>query len=135
MLLSEAEIRARLEVIGEQDETLLDIGEAALLLAKLELPTNSLTEYRDELDLIASDLRAASRGAETLTDRKTALSDTLYKQHRFRGDVETYDDPQNANLMRVIDRRKGLTKQFFELLHGAAKSIPVAGAERFLCRF
>ena len=27
---------------------------------------------------------------------------------RYRGDEETYDDLDNANLMRVIDRRKGL---------------------------
>jgi regulator of sirC expression with transglutaminase-like and TPR domain len=29
-------------------------------------------------------------------------------QYGYRGDSETYDDLQNANLMRVIDRRKGL---------------------------
>lgn len=108
MHLTEADILARLEVIGTQDENLLHIGDAALLLANLDLPANSLAQYRDELNLIASDMRAASRGAETLSDRLTALSDTLYKQHRYHGDVETYDDPRNANLMHVIDRRKGL---------------------------
>ncbi len=108
MHLPKADILARLEAIGGQDENLLDIGDAALLLANLDLPANSLAEYRDELNLIGSDLSAASRGAVSLPDRITALSDTLYNQHRFHGDVETYDDPQNANLMRVIDRRKGL---------------------------
>ena len=29
-------------------------------------------------------------------------------RHGFRGDTETYDDPRNANLMHVIDRRRGL---------------------------
>ncbi|SVC26337.1 uncharacterized protein METZ01_LOCUS279191 [marine metagenome] len=79
-----------------------------MLLANLDLPKNSFEQYQDELNLITSDLSAASREAETLSDRITVLSETLYKQHRFQGDVETYDDPQNANLMRVIDRRKGL---------------------------
>ncbi len=108
MPCTEAEILARLEAIGTQGENLLDIGDAALLLANLDLPANSLAHYRDELDLIASHMSAASRGAETLSDRITALTDTLYQQHGFQGDVETYDDLQNANLMRVIDRRKGL---------------------------
>jgi len=108
MHLTKSDILKRLAVIGEQGENLLNIGEAALLLANLDLPTNSFAQYQDELNFIASDLNDASREAESLPDRITALSETLYKQHRFQGDVETYDDPQNANLMRVIDRRKGL---------------------------
>ena len=108
MHLTKSDILKRLAVIGEQGENLLNIGEAALLLANLDLPKNSFEQYQDELNLITSDLSAASREAETLSDRITVLSETLYKQHRFQGDVETYDDPQNANLMRVIDRRKGL---------------------------
>lgn len=108
MHLTKSDILKRLAVIGAQGENVLNIGEAALLLANLDLPTNSFAQYQDELNFIASDLSAASREAETLPDRITALSETLYKQHRFQGDVETYDDPQNANLMRVIDRRKGL---------------------------
>jgi len=98
---------ARLEAIGAQDEV-RDIGEVALLLANLDLPANDPAPYRSELDLLAADLGAASRGADTLAARIAALSQTLYQQHKFMGDVETYDDPQNANLMRVIDRRKGL---------------------------
>ena len=108
MHLTTSDILKRLAVIGAQGQNILNIGEAALLLANLDLPNNSFGQYQDELNLIASDLSAASREAETLPDRITALSETLYKKHRFQGDVETYDDPQNANLMRVIDRRKGL---------------------------
>ncbi len=108
MHLTDAEILARLEAIGEQDGNRLEIGEVALLLANLDLPNKDLTGYRDELELIALDLSEAARGAGNLPDRITALSDTLFKRHGFQGDVETYDDPQNANLMQVIDRRKGL---------------------------
>ena len=108
MHLIKSDILKRLAVIGAQGQNVLNIGEAALLLANLDLPKNSFEQYQDELNLITSDLSAASREAETLSDRITVLSETLYKQHRFQGDVETYDDPQNANLMRVIDRRKGL---------------------------
>ena len=108
MCLTKSDILERLAVIGMQGQNVLNIGEAALLLANLDLPKNSFEQYQDELNLITSDLSAASREAETLSDRITVLSETLYKQHRFQGDVETYDDPQNANLMRVIDRRKGL---------------------------
>ena len=108
MLLTNSDILKRLEVIGSQGQNVLNIGEAALLLANLDLPKNSFEKYQDEINLIASDLSTASREAKSLPDRITSLSETLYKKHRFQGDVETYDDPQNANLMHVIDRRKGL---------------------------
>ncbi|MFP6746909.1 MAG: transglutaminase-like domain-containing protein [Alphaproteobacteria bacterium] len=117
-----ADILARLEAIGEQDDDGLDIGDTALLLAKLDLPANDLAAYRAELSLIAADLGAAARGADTLPERTAALSQTLYQQHEYQGDVKTYDDPQNANLMRVIDRRKGLPVALGILLIHAARS-------------
>lgn len=117
-----ADILTRLEAIGEQDDDVLDIGDTALLLAKLDLPANDLAAYRAELSLIAADLGAAARGADTLPERTAALSQTLYQQHEYQGDVKSYDDPQNANLMRVIDRRKGLPVALGILVIHAARS-------------
>ncbi len=122
MPLTDTEIQARLTTIGEQDGKILDIGEAALLLAHLDFPENNLAEYLDELKLIASDMSEVSRRADTLAEQITALSDTLFKRHGYLGDVETYDDPQNANLMRVIDRRKGLPVALGILVIHAARS-------------
>lgn len=122
MPLNDTEILARLESIGEQGGKLLDIGEAALLLAHLDLPKNNFTKYLDELELIASNLSEASRDAKTLPDQITALSDTLYNRHGYRGDLDSYDDPQNANLMRVMDRRKGLPVALGVLVIHAGRS-------------
>ncbi len=36
------------------------------------------------------------------------LSETLAMQYGYRGDADDYDAPENADLIRVIDRRKGL---------------------------
>lgn len=49
--------------------------------------------------------RAADAG---LADRRDALSRVLHDEFGYAGDRQSYDDLQNANLMRVIDRRKGL---------------------------
>ena len=122
MAFTDTEINLRLQIIGEQDGLTLDIGEAALLLANLELPNNSLGTYSDELDLIVSDATTAARGARGLPDRIMVLSDILFKRHGYRGDIDTYDDPQNANLMRVIDRRKGLPVALGILVIHAARS-------------
>src|SRR3546814_4700292 len=44
----------------------------------------------------------------------------LVERYGYRGDGETYDDMVNANLMRVIDRRRGLPVALGILyLHGA----------------
>jgi regulator of sirC expression with transglutaminase-like and TPR domain len=108
MQMTEAEIRAQLAALGERGGDQLDIGVAALLLANLDLPDRDLAEYHKELGMIVADLRTAAHGADSLVEQSAALSQTLYERHQFQGDTETYDDPQNANLMRVMDRRKGL---------------------------
>ena len=37
-----------------------------------------------------------------------SLSEVIARSYAYRGDGETYDDLQNADLVRVIERRKGL---------------------------
>jgi regulator of sirC expression with transglutaminase-like and TPR domain len=46
--------------------------------------------------------------AHNLDRRVRALTRVIAEKFAYSGDTLTYDDPQNANLMRVIDRRKGL---------------------------
>ena len=95
----------RLALLGE---TPWPIGEAALALAALDRPQVGLARYREHLQALASDVAAAAAGAEATADRAEALSSVVSRDYGYRGDSLTYDDLQNANLMRVIDRRKGL---------------------------
>ena len=122
MAFNDPETILHLQNIGEQDGSTLDIAKAALLLANLELPTKILGRYLDKLDLIVSDTTKAARGTRNLTDRIMGLSDILLKRHGYRGDMDTYFDPQNANLMRVIDRRKGLPVALGILVVHSARS-------------
>ena len=86
----------------------LAIAEGALALAALDRPRVPFERYRAHLETLAADLRAAAAGAVDLDARIAALAETIYLRHGYAGDETTYDDLQNANLMRVIDRRKGL---------------------------
>jgi regulator of sirC expression with transglutaminase-like and TPR domain len=87
----------------------LDLGEAALALASLERRQVALARYRDHLAELAGDVaHCAGPDARSLAQRVAALNDTILGKHGYRGDADTYDDLQNANLMRVIDRRRGL---------------------------
>ncbi len=84
------------------------IGEAALALASLDRPQVALARYREHLATLASDLGAAAVGVAEAAARAAALRAVIVGAYGYRGDDLTYDDLQNANLMRVIDRRKGL---------------------------
>lgn len=87
---------ARLAALVQGMDPVLDIAEGALLLAALDRPGVELGPYRDHLAMLAR-----QAGAE-------AVDDVLYARHGYGGDTETYEDPRNANLTHVIDRRRGL---------------------------
>jgi regulator of sirC expression with transglutaminase-like and TPR domain len=94
--------------VGAGPDDGIDLAEAALALAALDLPHVPLEPYRRHLDLIAADVAAARSDTAGMTERCAALRETIHTRHGYEGDSATYDDIQNANLMRVIDRRKGL---------------------------
>ncbi len=92
--------------------SILPIGEAALALASFERPRVGLLRYRQHLATIARDV-GRHGGAQgdprgDLAARAEALNDIILLKYGYSGDELTYDDLQNANLMRVVDRRKGL---------------------------
>jgi regulator of sirC expression with transglutaminase-like and TPR domain len=109
MTLRRAEILNALETVGRQPDEAIDLAEAALLLGALDHPDVDLAPYRRHLAALAANLADfAGPEAETLDGRVAALTHVLAEQHGYGGDRRTYDDLQNANLIRVIDRRKGL---------------------------
>jgi regulator of sirC expression with transglutaminase-like and TPR domain len=87
---------------------ILPIGEAALALASFERPRVSLVRYRQHLATIARDVGRHSGAGGDLAARARALNEIILLKYGYSGDELTYDDLQNANLMRVVDRRKGL---------------------------
>lgn len=107
-----AEIQQALRQLADVPDDDLDLADAALMLAALERPRVSLDRYRLHLRDLADGVAraAADRKGDipVLESRATALLAVIAGEHGYRGDELTYDDLQNASLMRVIDRRKGL---------------------------
>jgi regulator of sirC expression with transglutaminase-like and TPR domain len=97
-----------LREIGASGARVLPIGEAALALASFERPRVGFARYRDHLAALARDVARHARAAPDLGARARALNEIILLKYGYCGDDLTYDDLQNANLMRVIDRRKGL---------------------------
>lgn len=102
--------RVALDAIGQLPDPEIDIASAALQLARVDAPEADWTAARDHLSDVA---RAVAALADTLTDadlptRAIALSGLLGGRFGYKGDIDTYDDLQNANLIHVIRRRRGL---------------------------
>jgi regulator of sirC expression with transglutaminase-like and TPR domain len=98
--------------IGKRGEAPLNIADAGLRLAALDrpgiIPRITIDRYHHHLKLLASDVAKAGADATTASARAASLRDVLWQKHGYTGDSETCDNPENANLMSVIDRRKGL---------------------------
>lgn len=104
------EIEARLRAYGAGGR--LDLAEGALLLGALDAPEIDLQPYRDHLDRLVTDLAAEigglAAGRAGCEEAVAALNQVILRQHGYAGDREAYDDPANANLIGVVDRRRGL---------------------------
>lgn len=112
----------RLRDAGAKGDADIDLAETALVLAALDRPENRIGDYRRHLATLAEDTGSAVRGATALDDMVGAIRDVIFRLHGYAGDSETYDDMQNANLMDVIDRRRGLPVALGILCIHAARS-------------
>ncbi|TAK98191.1 MAG: tetratricopeptide repeat protein [Rhodospirillaceae bacterium] len=118
---------ALLEKIAAQPDETIDVAEAALVLASFDHPATDLEIYREHLRELAD---VVAQRTDALTDTDNAgpeelagvLTAVISGHFRYRGDEETYDDLDNANLMRVIERRKGLPVALGILYLFAARS-------------
>jgi regulator of sirC expression with transglutaminase-like and TPR domain len=104
------EARTALEAIGVLPDTEIDIGDAALQLARVDAPDADWQAARAHLSDLARHAAALAGtiGSNDLAMRTEALAGLIAGRYAYAGDVATYDDLANANLIRVIERRKGL---------------------------
>ena len=102
--------RAYLRELGDDAEQRLDIARAALHLAALTQSQPDLGNAEKHLSALDEMLMGlVSDNPPNNADAAAhSLADVLARQSGYRGDDQTYDDLQNADLLCVIERRKGL---------------------------
>jgi regulator of sirC expression with transglutaminase-like and TPR domain len=88
----------------------IDLAGTALALAALDRPSAAVEPYAAHLAEMADAVGARVPGGavHNVMRRARALAEVLAEEYGYAGDTQTYDDADNANLMRVIDRRRGL---------------------------
>jgi regulator of sirC expression with transglutaminase-like and TPR domain len=104
------EPRVALAAIGKMVDAEIDIGNAALQLARVDAPDADWEAAARHLSDLAHGAveRAVAMDKEDLPAKATALADVLAGKFGYSGDLDTYDDLANANLIRVTERRRGL---------------------------
>lgn len=121
-------VRADLERIASQADEAIDLAEAALILASVDHPATDLEVYRDHIkqlhDAVEDAANAAGLDPDSAApeDMADILSRVIAGEFVYAGDEDTYDDLDNANLMRVIERRKGLPVSLGILYLSAARA-------------
>lgn len=97
---------ARLRDLCAGDGERLDLLEGAFTLSTLyrEQPFD-LGPFRQHVAVMADDVANLVRRRGAMPE---VLAGVIARAYGYRGDSETYDDLQNADLARVIERRKGL---------------------------
>jgi regulator of sirC expression with transglutaminase-like and TPR domain len=108
-----AEARAAIEAAGQLPDAEIDLAATALQFARVDAPE---ADWRDASATLTAIARAAvsAAAADHAADagdpqaRRACLAAVLHGEFRLAGDSETYDDPANANLIQVLERRRGL---------------------------
>ncbi len=97
---------------GPDDE--IDLVKSALALAASDHEGVSVGRYLNHIKKMSDDVQVYHRqlladgAADDGGTKLAALKHVLADVNEYTGDIQTYDDIQNADLFRVIDRRKGL---------------------------
>ena len=104
------ESRAYLQSVGNGPEHELDIARAALHLAALTRSKVDLEPAELHFDALTRDVASRAQNEAPVSAEAAAgiLAGVVARENRYRGDDQTYDDLQNADLLSVIERRKGL---------------------------
>lgn len=134
---------ARLRRLGGMADGEIDLAEAALLLASAERPGVSFEPYRRHLKRLAEDVgayagsaRPSGRRPDFLALRAEALTQVVNRRYGYQGDPDALDDMESANLMRVIDLRRGRPVALGILYLHVARTLGwAAGALNFPVRF
>jgi regulator of sirC expression with transglutaminase-like and TPR domain len=109
----EEEARAALDATGQLPDAEIDLAATALQFARIDAPD---ADWRAASATLTAIARAAveEAAADPAADggdaraRCAVLARILHGRFGLAGDAETYDDLANANLIRVLERRRGL---------------------------
>ncbi len=106
--LHQERVQTELTNLFKQDETGVDLAQAALLVAKLDNPELDVEAYRNEIQRMAAEISPRFALHAPPDERFRALGDYLFKENGFHGSRTEYNNRANSYLSSVIDDREGI---------------------------
>jgi regulator of sirC expression with transglutaminase-like and TPR domain len=111
---------AHLGLVDDQD---IELDLAALEVAALDHPGVLLDPYLDTLDALAERAEEAGHSGFSALSKANILASIIGEEEGFVGDRDDYDNPANADMIDVIDRRRGLPVTLSILYVATARKI------------
>lgn len=104
-----AAARSALEAAGLLPDDELDLAATALQLARIDRPDLDWQAGQAMVSqLVGETLAAIAAGSPGRAATIRAIAEILHRRQGFEGDRATYAHPDNANLLAVLQRRRGL---------------------------
>lgn len=103
-----------LEKYGVEKDSDINLADSALAMAAIQNSSNSIERYQNHMRKLVDEVRARhvlmiEEGAvDDAATQLATLKHIIADKYEYVGDSEHYDDLQNVNLIRVIERRKGM---------------------------
>jgi regulator of sirC expression with transglutaminase-like and TPR domain len=127
MARSGTALRAHLADLAAAGDQGFDLAEAALVVAALDRPLSAVEGYLAYIGELAGEVRAiAAQGPGDAEALAAGLAEVVVRRHRFRADDRDDDDVANANLMAVIDHRRGVAEALGLLMLEVARRAGLA---------
>lgn len=94
--------------LGQAGEGPHDLAQASLMLSALDHPDKNLAPFRAHLSELAEAAKAAIGQIPDIETSARALSGVIAGRYGYDGERGALDEPANADLIQVIERRRGL---------------------------
>jgi regulator of sirC expression with transglutaminase-like and TPR domain len=94
--------------LGQAGEGPHDIALAGLMLAALDRPEKNLAPYCAHLSELGEAAKATAGFAADAETGARALGSVIAGRYGYDGERVRYDEPANADMISLIDRRRGL---------------------------
>jgi len=109
--------------LGLLDDDEIELDMAALALSALDHEGIDLARYLALLNELGERLGTVGASAQTAQEQGEALAKVFSGEFGFAGDAASYDAPVNADLIRVLDRKRGLPVSLAILYVAAARRL------------
>ncbi len=117
-----SKLLTQLKHIGTQSDEEIQLAKVALILGALDHPDTDLDTYQNYLTILKQEAANSGERIGSLRAQVTFINQLIYKTHGYKGEIKDYENPANANILEVIDKKTGLPVSIGILYIHAARS-------------